>query len=89
MREYTQYYDANGVPFKGFTIRGCGTDTFYREISKEEYYRLSAMSYADVDLEIKKNLSSAVIYGYGYYGHALLEENKMYFLGTTTGNSCD
>ena len=89
MREYTQYYDANGVPFKGFTIRGCGTDTFYREISKEEYDRLSAMSYAEVDSEINDNLPSAVKYGYGYYGHALLEENGMYFLGTTTGNSCD
>ena len=89
MREYTQYYDANGVPFKGFTIRGCGTDTFYREISKEEYDRLSAMAYGEVDAEIDKNLSDSVKYGYGYYGHRLLEEDGMYFLGTTTGNSCD
>ena len=89
MREYTQYYKDDKPCYKGFTLYGCGTSTFYKEISKEEYDRLSAMSYAEVDSEINENLPSAVKYGYGYYGHALLEENGMYFLGTTTGNSCD
>ena len=47
------------------------------------------MSYGEVDIEIKSNLSDSIIYGYGYYGHDLLEENGMYFIGTITGNGCD
>ena len=47
------------------------------------------MSYREVDIEIKSNLSDLIIYGYGYYGHDLLEENGMYFIGTITGNGCD
>ena len=47
------------------------------------------MTYGEVDDEIEKNLSDSVKYGYGYYGHRLLEEDGMYFLGTITGNSCD
>ena len=50
---------------------------------------MSAMTYGEVDDEIEKNLSDSVKYGYGYYGHRLLEEDGMYFLGTITGNSCD
>ena len=89
IREYTQYYKDGQPCFKGFTVSGCGTSTFYKEISKEEYDRLSAMTYWEVESEIEKNLSDSIRYGYGYYGHKLLEENGMYFLGTTTGNSCD
>lgn len=89
LREYTQYYKDGQPCFKGFTVNGCGTNTFYKEISKEEYDRLSVMIYEEVDAEIEKNLSEAVRYGYGYYGHRLLVEDGMYFLGTTTGNSCD
>ena len=47
------------------------------------------MSYGEVDKEIENNLSDSIIYGYGYYGHDLLQENGMCFVGTTTGNSCD
>ena len=47
------------------------------------------MSYGEVDKEIKNNLSDSIIYGYGYYGHDLLQENGMYFVGRTTGNSCE
>ena len=54
MREYTQYYKDGKPCYKGFTVYGCGTSTFYKEISKEEYDRLSAMSYGEVDREIKK-----------------------------------
>ena len=89
MREYTQYYKDGKPCYKGFTLYGCGTSTFYKEINKEEYDRLSTMSYGEVDKEIKNNLSDSIIYGYGYYGHDLLEENGMYFVGRTTGNSCD
>ena len=59
------------------------------KMRSEEYDRLSSMSYGEVDKEIKNNLSDSIICGYGYYGHDLLEENGMYFIGTTTGNSCD
>ena len=89
MREYKQYYKDGKPCYKGFTIQGSTTSTFYKEISKEEYDRLSSMSYGEVDREIKNNLSDSIIYGYGYYRHDLLEENGMYFLGTTTGNSCE
>ena len=89
MREYTQYYKDGKPYYKGFTVYGCGTSTFYKEISKEEYDRLSSMTYGEVDKEIKDNLSDSIIYGYGYYGNDLLEENGMYFVGRTTGNSCD
>lgn len=53
MREYTQYYKDGKPCYKGFTVYGCGTSTFYKEINKEEYDRLSAMSYGKVDKEIK------------------------------------
>ena len=89
MREYTQYYKDGKPCYNGFTVYGCGTSTFYKEIDKEEYDRLSAMSYGEVDKEIKSNLCDSIIYGYGYYGHDLLQENGMYFVGRTTGNSCD
>ena len=89
LREYKQYYKDGKPCYKGFTIQGSTTSTFYKEISKEEYDRLSSMSYGEVDKEIKNNLSDSIIYGYGYYGHDLLEENGMYFVGRTTGNSCD
>ena len=69
LREYTQYYKDGKPCYKGFTVHGYGTSTFYKEI--------------------KNNLSDSIIYGYGYYGHDLLQENGMYFIGTTTGNSCD
>ena len=36
MREYTQYYKDGKPCYKGFTVYGCGTSTFYKEISKEE-----------------------------------------------------
>ena len=74
MREYTQYYKDGKPCYKGFTVYGCGTSTFYKEIDKEEYDRLSSMSYGEVDKEIKNNLSDSIIYGYGYYGHDLLQE---------------
>ena len=74
---------------KGLQYMDVGHQLFTKKISKEEYDRLSAMSYGEVDKEIKSNLSDSIIYGYGYYGHDLLQENGMYFVGTTTGNSCD
>ena len=55
IREYIQYYKDGRPSFKGFTVSGCGTSTFYREITKEEYDRLSTMTYGEVDDEIEKN----------------------------------
>lgn len=72
-----------------FSDAGCGVSTYYREIKRSEYERLSAMSYLEVDEEIKEDLSPEIFCGYGYYGHILCMKFGGYFLGKKIGNSCD
>lgn len=93
--EYTTYYrtkeDGTSYEIKGFTRSGCGVSTHFYEIPKEEYERLSAMSYGEVDNEVKSKLPESIKWGYGYYGHELFkdEEAGLYFLGKKIGNPCD
>lgn len=63
--------------------------TSYRDITKEEYDRLKSMSYGEVNSEIEANLSDAIKWGYGYYGHTLREVDGKYQLGLKIGDSCD
>lgn len=89
-RKYTQYYNQDGTEsYKGFTVNGCGIDTHFKEITKEEYDRLSGMTYEEVNKEITDGLSPEIKWGYGYYGHILTEADGMYFLGMKIGGSCD
>jgi len=62
----------------------------YSEIGKEEYERLSAMTYSEVEDEIENTLPSYLA-GYGYYGHSLFhdKEQDVYLMGLKRGSSCD
>lgn len=60
-----------------------------RTITKEEYDRLSALTYAEADKEITSKLSDTILIGYGYYGHRLCHDKQDYYLLLTIGNSCD
>ena len=72
-----------------FVSGGSYTSTHYREVDKEEYERLQKMSYGERTEEIEEDLSASIKYGYGYYGHNLCKENGKFYMGITSGNSCD
>lgn len=74
---------------KNFCDRGLGYSTNYNEISENEYTRLRNMSEAERSAEIYFSISEAIKYGYGYYGYHLIEKNGEYYLGISSGNSCD
>lgn len=91
--EYKTYFrkdkDGNEIKVKGFSEYGCGTSTHYKQISKEEYDRLSSLCQGELNAEVEATLSVEQICGYGYYGSKLKALDGMYFLGNTLGNSCD
>lgn len=59
------------------------------EISKEEYERMSAMTYGELTEEIEKNLPDYIKWGYCYYGHRLEEKDGKYYLIYKIGSTCD
>lgn len=60
-----------------------------RKISKEEYDRMSKLSYGELSSEVRSGLSEATIYGYGYYGCRLSSKDDEYYLNINIGSSCD
>lgn len=74
---------------KDYIDYGFAVSTMYREITKEEYTRLSGMTRQEVEDELSEKLSKAITHGYGYYGYVLKEKDGAYFIGIKVGNSCD
>ena len=65
-------------------------DTIRNEISKEEFEKLQAMSYAEQKAEIFPNgIPESWVMGYGYYGHSVFEQNGKYYVQYKIGSSCD
>ena len=71
--------------------RSAGTTTYYAEISKEEYERVTTTP--DYKKELTKAFTSqardSIMYGYGFYGCDVVEIGGKYFFKKTIGNSCD
>ena len=64
--------------------------TIRDEISKEKFEKLQAMSYAEQEDELFPNgIPAAWEYGYGYYGHAVLEAGGKYYVQYKIGSSCE
>lgn len=59
------------------------------EITEEEYKRLEAMSYGERVEEIESKIGADWKYGYGYYGHSLIEKEGKYYIVHSIGDSCD
>ena len=61
-----------------------------KEISKEKFEKLQAMSYDEQKAEIFPNgIPSEWEYGYGYYGHSVFEKDGKYYVQYKLGSSCD
>ena len=63
--------------------------TVYREIEKDEYERLAALSPAERDDEILGGLSQALICGYGAEAYGIDKTADGYFAGYHVWDSCD
>ena len=76
-----------------FTRYGCGVNSHYYEITKEEYDRITAIENykSELTAEIESQLSDSIRLGYGFYGCGLTEDTdkgKCYYF-EKIGNSCD
>lgn len=61
-----------------------------REISKEEFNRLQKLNHSEQERELfPDGIPDAWRWGYGYYGHRLVESDDKYYAEFTIGNSCD
>lgn len=74
---------------KSMTSNDGSIVAIYREISEEEYTRLKALSYADLEKLFLEDAPEWLIYGYGYYGCGLVVYDGKYFFYFRKGNSCD
>lgn len=76
-----------------FVDRGCGTNTSYYEISKEEYDRITAIEgwKGKLTAEYEERMSDAIRWGYGFYGCGLWHDTSKdkYYYNVTIGSSCD
>lgn len=74
-----------------FVNRNCGTNTFYYEISKEEYERITAMDnwQGVINEWAERDMSDSIRWGYGFYGCGLRTMDGKYYYTETIGNSCD
>lgn len=74
-----------------FTRHGCGTNSHYREISKEEYERVTAIEgwQGKLDSEYRETMSDAIRWGYGFYGCNVCQIEDKYYYSVCIGNSCD
>lgn len=67
--------------------RGRWDSTLYREITKEEYDRLSGIE--NLDKEYSETLPAMILNGYGFYGCGVSTFNGKYWFWSKTGNRCD
>ena len=58
-----------------------------REITKEKYDYYE--SQPSVSAAIESDMSDDIIYGYGYYGGSIYEDNGKYYMQYSIGDSCD
>lgn len=74
-----------------FKNSGCGTNTFYYEITKEEYERITAMDnwQGVINEWAERDMSDSIRWGYGFYGCDLRTMDGKYYYTETIGNSCD
>lgn len=74
-----------------FTRRGCGTNSHYCEISKEEYERVTAIEgwQGKLDSEYRETMSDDIRWGYGFYGCNVCQIEDKYYYSVCIGNSCD
>lgn len=84
------YINVNTIG-EGSTQEGCGTDTTYYEITKEEYDRITSYPNWRAELTHRYNakMSDSVRYGYGFYGCGLVERDGKCYYYVSIGNSCD
>lgn len=66
-----------------------GIDTHFKEISKEEYFRLERLPLGLINHEVEEGLDDSIIYGYGFYGAHLECIDGRYYVAIRIGNSCD
>lgn len=59
------------------------------EISKEEYNKYKEIDISERNAVVRATLPEYIIFGYGYYGSFLTEENGKYYLCLNIGSSCD
>lgn len=65
-------------------------DKIRKEISKEKFEKLQAMSYAEQKAELfPDGIPADWEYGYGYYGHSVFEKGGKYYIQYKLGSSCD
>lgn len=75
-----------------FTSHGCGVNSHYYEISKEEYERVTAVEgyKGKLDSEYESTMSDAIRWGYGFYGcNVVADSDGKYYYMVKIGNSCD
>lgn len=74
-----------------FTRHGCGTNSHYREISKEEYERVKSFEnyIGRLNAEYKETMSDDIRWGYGFYGCNVCQIEDKYYYSVCIGNSCD
>ena len=60
-----------------------------REIEKETFDRYSEMNYRTRTALLKEDMPDQWLYGYGFYGHRLHEDNGKYYVIYTIGEHCD
>ncbi len=80
-------YVENGASFS--LPYGAGIRVSYREISKEEYDRLSALPKKDFQDEVIASLDDSILCGYGFYGCDVSIRDDKYYLIKRIGTSCD
>ena len=57
------------------------------EITKEKYDYYEWQP--SVSAAIESDMSDDIIYGYGYYGGSIYEDNAKYYMKYSIGNSCE
>ena len=73
---------------KRITDSSARTTTFYYEISKEEYERITSLPRYKKELDRAYD-DESIICGYGFYGCDVVEREDGYFYTICRGNSCD
>ena len=64
--------------------------TVYRELEKEEYDRITKLSYQEQhDALFPNGVPIAWACGYGYYGHGFVISDGKHFATFSIGDSCD
>lgn len=72
-----------------FTKKSSTIDTVFKEISKEEFYRLNELSVGEVSDMVFETLDRNIIYGYGFYGATVVADDDGYYIKIRQGNTCE